>query len=264
MNNQKAGPKKISDPSRFRQASRSNNEEIRYRIDMEDFIKNDIGTYYEKMENFPKYISRQTTARYMALYEIFKIVENIQGDIIEGGVNWGGGLMWFAQLSAILEPVNFQRRIIGFDTFHGFSEISEEDANGNKHTAEMKVGGFTADSHEELLHNIKLFDKNRFINHIPKIILVKGDVSKTIPEFIKTNPQQIVSLLHLDFDLYKPTMIALQYFLPRMPKGSVIIFDELNNLSWPGETAAVLSSMDIKKITIQRFPFEPHISYAVI
>jgi cephalosporin hydroxylase len=187
----------------------------------------------------------------------------VQGDVIEGGVNWGGGLMWFAQLSAALEPVNFQRRIIGFDTFSGFAGISDRDSRHSQNT-EMKKGGFAAESYDDLLHNIALFDKNRFVNHIQKVMLVKGDVAETIPKFIEENPQQIVSLLHLDFDLYEPTGIALKHFLPRMSKGSVIIFDELNNLSWPGETTAVLEILDLSRIEIKRFPFEPHISYAVL
>jgi len=253
----------ITDPSRFRQATRSTGSEIDYRKDMEKYIEEGVGTYNEKLENFSKYISRQTTARYLALYEIFKLVLNIQGDIIEGGVNWGGGLMWFAQLSASLEPVNFQRRIVGFDTFSGFAGISENDSKTSRNT-EMKKGGFAADSHEDLLYNIELFNKNRFIGHIPKVLLVKGDVAETMPAFLKSNPQQIVSLLHLDFDLYEPTKIALEHFLPRMPKGSVIVFDELNNLSWPGETVAVLEGLNVSKIEIRRFPFEPHISYAVL
>jgi len=253
----------VTDPSRFRQANRSTGSEIDYRHAMEEYAVHGIGTYNEKFENFSKYISRQTTARYLALYEIFKLVINIQGDIIEGGVNWGGGLMWFAQMSASLEPVNFQRRIIGFDTFSGFAGISDKDSKSSRNT-EMKKGGFAADSYEDLLHNIELFNKNRFIGHIPKVALVKGDVAVTIPEFLDANPQQIVSLLHLDFDLYEPTKLALKYFLPRMPKGSVIIFDELNNLSWPGETTAVLEGLDLSKIEIKRFPFEPHISYAVL
>jgi hypothetical protein len=253
----------IKDPSRFRQASRSTGTEVEYRRSMEKYIVEGVGTFNEKMENFPKYISRQVTARYLALYEVFKLVINIQGDIIEGGVNWGGGLMWFAQISAALEPVNFQRRIVGFDTFSGFASISEKDSGTGRNT-EMKTGGYAADSYDDLIKDIGLFDNNRFIGHIPKVLLVKGDVAETIPAFIASNPHQIVSLLHLDFDLYEPTKIALEHFLPRMPKGAVLLFDELNNLSWPGETVAVIQSMLLSKVEIRRFPFEPHISYAIL
>jgi hypothetical protein len=35
------------------------------------------------------------------------------------------GLMTFAQLSSILEPTNFERKVIGFDTFSGFTNLTE-------------------------------------------------------------------------------------------------------------------------------------------
>ena len=37
----------------------------------------------------------------------------------------------------------------------------------------------------------------------------------------------MISLLYLDFDLYEPTLAELKYFLPRMPKSTILLFDEL-------------------------------------
>jgi len=75
---------------------------------------------------------------------------------------------------------------------------------------------------------IKLYDRNRPIGHIPRVELVKGDAVQSIPAFIAENDHTVVALLYLDFDLYEPTKAALDAFLPRMPKGAVIAFDELN------------------------------------
>ena len=128
----------------------------------------------------------------------------------------------------------------------------------------MKKGGYDVNSFNNLKKCIELFDSNRFINHIPKIELVKGDAKKTIPKYIKDNPHLIVSLLYLDLDLYEPTKIALHNFMPRMPKGSIIVFDEINVDQWPGETLAVLDEIGISNLRIERFEFAPLISYAVI
>ena len=49
-------------------------------------------------------------------------------------------------------------------------------------------------------------------------------------------------MLFLDFDLYEPTRVALEHFLPRMPNGAVLAFDELDNPLWPGETLAMLEA----------------------
>ncbi len=46
--------------------------------------------------------------------------------------------------------------------------------------------------------------------------LGREDRVKTIPEFIKTHPHLVVSLLFLDCDLYEPTKSAIERFLPNI------------------------------------------------
>ncbi len=257
-------PQTLKDPSRFRDPSRTLQSEIEFRIAMDRYIQESAGSYYEKLENFPNYVSRQALARFLALYEIFKLALPVHGDVIECGVNWGGGLMGFALMSAVLEPPNLQRRIVGFDTFSGFHVPANADNAGASASSELRAGGLAADSYENLLRSIRLFDSNRMIGHIEKVTLVKGDAIQTIPEYLERNSQTVVSLLHLDFDLYEPTVGAINHFLPRMPRGAIIVFDELNNRAWPGETVAVQEAIGIRNLRISRFPFEPHISYAVL
>lgn len=254
----------LMDPSRYRQPGRSTNEELTYRVQLEDYVARAAGSAYEKLENFCKFVPRQNLARFLCLNDIFKLVLDVQGDIVECGVNWGGGLMTFAQLSAIYEPVNLQRRIVGFDTFSGFVQIDEQDVTGAIGTAERRAGGYKADCLDDLRESVALFDRNRFIGHVEKVVLVQGDVTETAPRYLQENPHTVVSLLHLDLDLYAPTKAAIEHFVPRMPKGAVIVFDELNNRTWPGETAAVIETLGLGKLRIKRMPFEPHVSYAVI
>jgi hypothetical protein len=71
----------------------------------------------------------------------------------------------------------------------------------------------------------------------------------------------LVALLYLDFDLYEPTRKALEVFLPRMPKGAIVCFDELNCSAFPGETGALLEMLPIRETELRRFPFDPWISY---
>lgn len=212
-----------------------------------------------KLENFPKYVRRQHLKRFLALYELFKLVLPVKGSIIECGVYKGFGLMSWAKLSAMLEPENLTRRIYGFDTFGGFPSLSDKDANK---AAMPEVGGLAADSSDELNALIDEYDKDRFLGHIDKVHLIQGDVAETIPAFIKDNPHVLVSLLFLDLDLYEPTMAALKHFVPRMPKGAIIAFDELDNPIWPGETAALLEGLNIKDLELKRFDWDPYIAYA--
>jgi hypothetical protein len=215
-----------------------------------------------KVENFPKYVRRQNLTRFLALYELFKMVLPVKGSVVECGVNHGFGVMTWAKLSAILEPVNLTRRIYGFDTFSGFPSVSAKDRSAN--SDHVKVGDLYADSHDEILELAAINDSTRFLGHVPKVKLIKGDACVTIPEFVKSSPHVLVSLLYMDFDLYEPTRVALEHFLPRMPKGAIVAFDELDNPLWPGETLAMLEVLDRYKLRIQRFPFDPYIGYAEV
>ena len=73
-----------------------------------------------------------------------------------------------------------------------------------------------------------------------------------------------MSLLYLDFDLYEPTKVALENFIPLMPKGAIVVFDELDNPLWPGETKAMHEFCKENKLQIERLPFDPYIGFAVI
>jgi len=219
-------------------------------------------SWENKIENFPKYVRKQNLTRFLSLYEIFKKVLNIKGSIIECGVNHGFGVMSWAKFSAILEPTNLTRRIYGFDTFEGFPSVSEKDRSKNSN--HVKTGDLAADSFEEITGLSEIYDSTRYLGHIKKVKLIKGDAAITIPEFVDSHPHLLVSLLYLDFDLYSPTKKALEYFVPLMPKGSVIAFDELDNPLWPGETQAMNKFFKDKKLKIELLPYDPYIGYAII
>lgn len=219
-----------------------------------------------KLNNFEKYVRRQSLSRFLARYELFKMQSDIKGCIIECGVHHGGGLMAWAKLSSALEPYALDRRIIGFDTFEGFPSVDQKDSSTAADNQELKPGGFDTgyDIFNELNELIDEYNQNRFLNQFDKVFLVKGDANITIPKFVEENPYLLVSLLFMDFDLYAPTKTALEHFLPRMPKGSIIAFDEINNPWWPGETQALLETLSLKDYKINRFSFDPNIAFIVL
>lgn len=217
-----------------------------------------------KLNNFEKYISRQSMARFMARHELFQKAMPIKGSIIECGVHYGGGVMAWAKMSATLEPVAFNRHIIGFDTFEGFPSIHDKD-KGEKDYPELEEGAFASHDNilDELNDAIEEFNENRFIEQYDKVKLVKGDATKTIPKYVEENQHLIVSLLYLDFDLYEPTKVALEHLLPRMPKGAILAFDEINNDHWPGETMAMIEAFggSLNDMKIEKFYYEPNMAY---
>lgn len=250
------------DPSRFTEPTRTTQKEINYRKNIDNYFVNSIDSNVEKLQNFAKYVPTQDLRKFICRYELFKKILHVHGSIVECGVLYGGGLMTWAQLSEIFEPINHTRNIIGFDTFSGFVSLSDKDKTGT--AFQGKKGGLALNSYEDLLDCIKLYDENRFLGHIQKVKLVKGDIKESLPEYIKKNPHLVVSLLWLDFDIYEPTLIALKQLVPRIPKGGIIAFDELNHEVWPGETIAVMEEIGINNLKVERFPFGGTLSYAII
>ena len=236
-----------------------------YAKGMETFFERARGSLSDKLANFPRFVSRQSLAIFLYKYELFKKILDVHGSILEFGVFRGGGTFSFAQLSAILEPYNYQRRVVGFDTFEGFPGVGGKDAVRGSKSGPKKGDFFVSKGFErELEENGALFDKNRFLNHVEKVSFVKGDVNETLPKFIEENPHLVVSLAYFDLDIHEPTRNALRLILPRIPKGGILAFDEVNNPLWPGETEALRETLGIGKLRLRKLPFEPCRCYCVV
>lgn len=218
----------------------------------------------ELVNNFAKYAGRQEITRFLTRYELFRLVQDVQGCILECGVFAGQGLMSWAQLSAIFEPVGgAHRRVYGFDTFEGFVNVHEKDLK-NKEGIKWARGDLKSESFDDLLRCIELFDKNQFLPQFPKVELVRGDFLEMADRFLAENQHLIVSLMYLDFDIFEPTKKALELFIPRMPRGAVLAFDEVNIPAWPGETLALLEQLDLRNITLKKFPWSTTVSYCIL
>lgn len=240
-----------------------NNDErtLDYYAQLERFISETPGSDLLKFRNFSVFTPRQVISDFLVRYELFKIILDVPGDILEFGVFFGQGLFSYAQFSAILEPYHINREIIGFDTFEGFPEISVKDSTGNREL--LQVGGLKADCYETLLQASQLFDKNRYLGHLPKVRLVKGDVTRVLDKFIMDNPHILIAMLYMDLDLYQPTKEVLAKLYDRVPRGGIVAFDQLNHRSFPGETAAFLEVLGDKCCSLKRFPFCSRISYFI-
>lgn len=218
----------------------------------------------DKLDNFARFTRRQVIANFLNRYEIYKQILNTHGSIVECGVNLGQGLFSWLHFSSIFEPYNHSRRIIGFDTFEGFTNISKEDEKSIYTNKEEWRDFVNKQSFEEIQHSAKVQNQNRTLSHINKIEIIKGDATVTIPQYFEDNKHSIIALLHIDFDVYAPTKIALETILPRMPKGGIIAFDEINDPNAIGETIALLEQIDIHKYKIKRNNFDSNLSYLVL
>lgn len=215
----------------------------------------------EKLENFPNWVRHRDLARFLYKAEIYRSILHIPGVVFECGVLYGGSLATWLHLGEIYEPVNYGRRVYGFDTFEGFPDIATEDMPVNPRYPELyqKNTYSSARAEDSIFELFPLIDKTRKIPQLSRMRLVKGDVSETVPRVLAEDKSLLIALLYLDLDLYKPTKDAIEACLPRMCKGSVICIDELCYEDWPGETQAVYDVFEMNKLTVERSPIVPNI-----
>ncbi|HEX2827185.1 MAG TPA: TylF/MycF/NovP-related O-methyltransferase [Burkholderiales bacterium] len=65
----------------------------------------------------------------------------------------------------------------------------------------------------------------------PRVALHPG----WIPQSLAAQPERTYRFVHLDVDLYEPTRGGLEYFVPRLAAGGMVVTDDYN---WPGAKKA--------------------------
>lgn len=187
------------------------------------------------------YLRRRPLVDILMMDELYRMVMDIPGAMMEFGVLQGRHLAILAELREIYEPHNVHREIVGFDTFTGFAgavDIDERDMSGNPDKFALPP---SFPEHLRAVLNARTGDGS---GKSP-VRLVDGDASKTVREFLNANEHTIVALAYFDIDLYVPTRDVIEAIRPYLTRGSILAFDELAHKGWPGETAALRDSLGL-------------------
>jgi O-methyltransferase len=143
-----------------------------------------------------------------ALSRAARSVTGVLGAVAECGVYKGGNLR-------LLADILRDREVFGFDTFAGLpAEMWRE---GEPHS----TGDFADVSFEAV--SLALSD-------VPNVHLVRG----IFPASAATLADRRFAFVHLDLDFYESTRLALEWLLPRMNAGGVIVFDDYGWKHCPG------------------------------
>jgi hypothetical protein len=204
-------------------------------------------------------LKRQSLSRILYYNELYRKIVEIPGVICEFGVQWGATMAQLINLRGIYEPFNHSRMIFGFDTFEGFPNVDEKDG-GFSSIGDYAITRHYEDTLEEILSLHESFSP---IPHVKKFELVKGDASLTIDPWLDNNPYAIIAMAIFDMDVYRPTKTVLEKLVPRLTKGSILVFDELNCPHVPGETRALDEVLGINRLSLRRFPHQPFCAWAV-
>ncbi len=210
---------------------------------------------FEYENNFYLSCGPERLAKVLSHYELFKKSLSVPGDLIECGVFKGVSLSRWIKFREILSSKN-EKKIIGFDTY---SEFPETFFQGDIKSREqfIKSAGLESIGKDQLK---SLLGKQGLDDNVS---LVEGDIRKTIPEYLKLNPNCKISLLNIDVDIYESTKFALETLFPYVSTNGVIIFDDYG--AFAGANKAIdeyLMKIDFKK-GLQKFPFANNPSYII-
>lgn len=213
------------------------------------------------LENLEVFIRPQRYYEILTMFQLYEKIVEVPGTIMEFGVRWGRHLSMFNAFRGYLEPFNFYRKIIGFDTFEGFLEPSEKDGESQR---VFKGAMAVSDGYEDFLKNLlALHEKETPLSHIEKCELYKGDAPLELKKYLINNPETIVALAYFDMDVYKPTKECLELLKPHLVKGSIIAFDELLHPQFPGETRALMECFELSELRLQKFSNSPYPTFFV-
>jgi hypothetical protein len=208
--------------------------------------------------HFSVFLKRQVISRILYQDYLYQKILPVPGVILEFGVHWGATIATLLNLRGIYEPYNHSRIIYGFDTFGGFPNVSAEDG-GFSHAGDYS----TSEGYEQELEKVlSIHESFSPISQIKKFQLIKGDVVESLPVFLRENSHVIVAMAIFDMDIYAPTKDALELILPRLTKGSLLVFDELNCRHFPGETQAVDDVIGLNNLRLSRVPNQPYCAFA--
>lgn len=192
-------------------------------------------------------------SKFISHLEFFKRTSDIRGEILEFGIFKGNSFFRWIKFRDLLEQTS-SRKIIGFDVFGDFPEANFEDDKLKREAFVRETKGGKSISYEEIS---SLLQKQNLHKNVE---IVKGDILKTLDQYVNNNPHLKISLLHIDVDLYEPTKFILEKLYDRVTKGGIIILDDYG--AFAGTNKAVDDFFE-SKIEIKKLPFSNAISYIV-
>ena len=217
----------------------------------------------EQMLTNPGLYMRSTIlAKILYLNELYTRIVMRPGIVMEFGVWWGQNLALVESLRAVYEPYNHMRKVIGFDTFTGYPEVSSADGSHELAAAGQYAVGEGYIDHLRAV--LDYHEEENVMAHVPKYELVAGDATKSIVDYLERNPHTLIALAYFDMQLYEPTRACLEAIRPHLVRGAVVALDELGSDEFPGETQALRETLGIDRYKLHRSRFLPDRTYLVI
>ena len=215
--------------------------------------------FYDSFNKFIISSDLKVFGKLLARFQLFEMVKDVPGDIVECGVFKGTGIFTFLKLKRYYCP-NSLKKVIGFDFFDTESLV-ESLSNQDKDAMSTLFSGrgFKHDNTFKETLEYKIL-KSGFQEH--EFELIQGDVSKTASEFVETKPGAKISLLYMDLDIEKPTYDVLTCLWDKVSSGGILVFDEYAYHNW-SESLGVDKFFKDKDVKINSMNFIAPSAYVI-
>ncbi len=152
--------------------------------------------------------------------------KEVPGSVVECGVFKGSTAYLLAH---IMENagINKVKNLYLYDSFEGLPASSREDyivGVDGEFSLKFDEHRFANVNYENI---VRIFEGKKWVK------IVKG----WIPQVFPKNDEKY-SFVHIDVDLYQSTLDCLEYYVPRMSSGGIVVCDDYGSLTFPGARKA--------------------------
>lgn len=204
-----------------------------------------LGMGYDEVDlihHFPAFTGHVCLGRFLALYEVYKKTLGLMGHIAEAGVWKGSSMLMFAKLTQLFEPESLTQ-VHGFDWFRGAQPEESE-----KHLVKEN-------SYLESKERLEALIRAQQLDHVA--LVHELDLSRDLEGFFNEYGHLQFKLVFLDCGLYKVVRHCIEHFWPRLTPGGILLLDNINHETAPGETMAVREMLPGLKIHTLPFTQQP-------
>jgi hypothetical protein len=229
----------LSNPRTPTSTRTSNGNEERdeyYWREIEALIASKSVSVRDVLKNYPAFIRRRELPRLLAHWELFKLIKDLPGSVVELGVYFGAGMFSFAKMLETFCPGDRSRKVYGFDTFDGYSGFTNDDGSA-QHWVKDSIGEKKS-NFEVITKLCELNNLDNFIAGVERSVIIRGDVTQTVPTFASQPNGLRISLLYFDTNLFEPTLVGLKHLYPLVVPGGVVAFNAYGIPPWEGEARA--------------------------
>ncbi len=241
----------------------ANSEQVAKRKDLARLFKASPLSEDDLLFNLGLYVRSSLLVKFLVMNQMYERIKDLPGHIVEFGVWYGQNIVLMENLRAIHEPFNKQRKIIGFDTFSGYTNMSPLD----KKSEVWKENSYdtNVDYVSYLKELVGVHEGCNILGHLKgNHELVVGDVTETVPQYFKAHPEALIAFAFFDIGIYKPTKVALEYVVKNMVPGGIILMDEMTWPEAPGEAIAFKEVFKDIKYKIEKCVHYPSKSIVTI